>query len=223
MKTKCFSYIRVSSIGQCNGDGFERQTEACQKYAEAHNMDIVSIFKEMGVSGTKEERKALAEMMVSLEENGHGVKTVIVEKLDRLSRDLMVQEKLVADLRAGGFDLVSALEGADLLSDDPTRKFVRQVLGAVAELDKSMLVLKLRAARERKKALTGKCEGKKGYADRMPEIIETIKNWHEQGYSFPSIAKTLNEKAVTIPRYSTLSGIQWTAHNVARINRGSAQ
>ena len=215
MTTKVFLYARVSSLGQCDGDGFTRQIEACQKYADEHGMEIVNIYKEMGVSGTKEERKALAEMMVSLEENGHNVKTVIVEKMDRLSRDLMIQEKLVADLRAGGFDLVSALEGADLLSDDPTRKFVRHILGAVSEWEKSMIVLKLRAARERKRVAQGKCEGQKGYAEHNPLAVDMIKKLrHEERFSFPQVAESMNSCGMR-----TQAGVPWTPANVARIAR----
>ena len=54
-------------------------------------------------------------MMVALEENGHGAKTVIIERIDRLARDLMVQEAIIADLRKKGFELVSVHDGDDLL------------------------------------------------------------------------------------------------------------
>ena len=51
------------------------------------------------------------------------------------------------------------------LDDTPTAIFIRQVLGAVA-LDKAMTVAKpLRGARERKKRVKGKCEGRKGHAE----------------------------------------------------------
>ena len=45
---------------------------------------------------------------------------VIIEKLDRLARDLMVQETIIADLRKHGFELVSVAE-PDLMANDPTR------------------------------------------------------------------------------------------------------
>ena len=55
--------------------------------------------------------------------------------------------------------IISVTDG-DLLENDPTRKLVRQGLGAIAEYDKEMTVQKLRAARNRKKILSGKCEGR---------------------------------------------------------------
>ena len=48
---------------------------------------------------------------------------------------------------------------------------MRQVLGAVAEFEKTSLVSKLKAARERKKAETGKCGGRKTHAERAPEVV----------------------------------------------------
>jgi DNA invertase Pin-like site-specific DNA recombinase len=90
-----------------------------------------------------------------------GVKLVLVEKLDRLARDLMVQESILRDLRNDGFSLVSVME-PDLCSDDPTRKLMRQILGAFAEYEKSLIVAKLRGARQRTRAKEGRCEGRTG-------------------------------------------------------------
>src|SRR5215469_1471148 len=85
-------------------------------------------------------------------------------RLDRLARDLMVQEHIVADCQRRGITLLSTAE-PDLCSTDPTRILMRQILGAVAAYDKAMVVLKLRGARERKRAATGRCEGAKPYGE----------------------------------------------------------
>jgi len=175
MIKKSFGYIRVSGKGQVEGDGLIRQEKAVLDYAEEHEIKVEKIFREEGVSGTLENRPALAEMMISLENNGHGINTVIIERVDRLARDLMVQEAIINDFKKSGFNIISVFEGDDLLKDDPTRKLVRQVLGAISEYDKTMIVLKLRAARERKRVKEGKCEGRKGYVEVAPEIIKEIK------------------------------------------------
>jgi len=86
----------------------------------------------------------------------------------------MVQENLLHDLKKYGVSVLSATDG-DLLKDDPTRKLVRQVLGAIAEYDKTMLVLKLKASRDRTRTKTGKCEGRKSYHESNPELIAEIK------------------------------------------------
>ena len=140
---KAHAYLRVSGKGQVDGDGFTRQLKAIKEYAAAHDMRIVDVYREKGVSGAKEsaDRPAWSELMTALHSNG--VKVVIVEKLDRLARDLMVQETIVADLRKHGFELVSVAE-PDLMANDPTRILVRQMMGAVAQYEKSQIVLKLR-------------------------------------------------------------------------------
>ena len=171
---KAYGYIRVSGKGQVNGDGFNRQIKAIQDYAGANGFKIVHTYQEEGVSGTLKDRPALTDMMLDLEENGQGIHTVIIERIDRLARDLMIQENILHDMNKHGVSVLSATDG-DLLEDDPTRKLVRQVLGAIAEYDKTMLVLKLKAARDRKKAKTGKCEGRKSYQETNPDLLAEIK------------------------------------------------
>ena len=83
---KAFAYIRVSGSGQVNKGGFERQLKSIHKYGQENSIEIVNVFQEEGVSGTLENRPALARLLVSLEQNHHGVSTVIIEKLDRLAR-----------------------------------------------------------------------------------------------------------------------------------------
>jgi DNA invertase Pin-like site-specific DNA recombinase len=51
---KAFGYLRVSGKGQVKGDGFPRQLQAIKAYASAHNIRIVRVFREEGVTGTKE-------------------------------------------------------------------------------------------------------------------------------------------------------------------------
>lgn len=170
---KAYGYIRVSGKGQIEGDGFDRQIKAINDYAKANGFEIVHIYQEEGVSGTLQDRPSLTDMILDLEENGQGIHTVIIERVDRLARDLMVQENILHDMGKHGVSVLSATDG-DLLEDDPTRKLVRQVLGAIAEYDKTMLVLKLKVARDRKRK-NGKCEGRKSYQETSPELLEEIK------------------------------------------------
>src|SRR5664279_2085826 len=97
--TKAHAYLRVSGKGQVDGDGFPRQLKAIRDHAASHDFKIVNVYREEGVSGSKEsaDRPAWSELMTALHSNG--VRVVIIEKLDRLVRDLMVQENIIADLR----------------------------------------------------------------------------------------------------------------------------
>jgi DNA invertase Pin-like site-specific DNA recombinase len=203
----------VSSRGQVDGDGFERQLVAVRSYAAAQGIAIARVFREEGVSGTLEgmDRTAWVEMITGILTNG--VKTIIIEKLDRLARDLMIQEHIIQDLQRRGITLVSVAE-PDLCSDDPTWKLMRQIMGAIAEYDKSMVVLKLRGARERMRARGGRCEGAKPFGTRPgeAEVLATIRTLRAAGRSFQAIAGTLDAQGVRPRR-----GEQWHPYAVARI------
>jgi len=61
------------------------------------------------------------------------------------------------------------------MDDTPTAVMIRQILGSVSQFDKAMLVAKLKGARERQKSETGKCGGRKSYAERSPELVAQAK------------------------------------------------
>jgi DNA invertase Pin-like site-specific DNA recombinase len=213
---KAHAYLRVSGKGQVEGDGFTRQLKAIREYAAAHDMKIVNVYREEGVSGATEsaDRPAWSDLMTALHANG--VRTVIVERLDRLARDLMVQETIVADLRKHGFELVSVAE-PDLMANDPTRILVRHMMGAVAQYEKSQIVLKLRGARMRKRAKEGRCEGRKpyGYYEGETEALERLKALRAEGLGFDRIAARMNEE-----RIPTRTGRPWHGVVVNRILTG---
>jgi DNA invertase Pin-like site-specific DNA recombinase len=131
-----------------------------------------------------------------------------------LARDLMVSEVILGQFRDLGVSVISADSGVDLTTgdDDPTRTLIRQVLGAVSQFEKSVIVLKLRAARERTKRKTGRCEGRKpyGHYPGEAEIVKRIKKLYrkpkgENRLGFLTIAKKLNEEGVP-----TRTGAKWS-------------
>jgi DNA invertase Pin-like site-specific DNA recombinase len=210
---KAFVYLRVSGKGQIDGDGFPRQLAACKKYAALHDIKIVKVFREEGVSGTKDlgNRPALQELMLALMSNG--TEMVIIERLDRLARDLMVQETIIGDFRNRGFELVSTAE-PDLCSDDPSRKLYRQFMGAIAEYNKTMIVLQLRGARERMRIKNGHCEGRKAYGQHEGEamILDRMKALRAQGMAVDTIAAKLNTEGL-----KSRSGKLWYGATVNKI------
>jgi DNA invertase Pin-like site-specific DNA recombinase len=211
--TKAHAYLRVSRKGQVDGD---RQLKAIKEYAAAHDLKIVNVYREAHVSGTTEcaDRPAWSELMTALHSNG--VRTVIVEKLDRLARDLMVQETIIADLRKYGFKLVSVAE-PDLMAKDPTRILVRQMMGAVAQYEKSQIVVKLRGARLRKRAKEGRCEGRKpfGYFEGEAAALDRMQALRAEGLGFDRIAARMNAE-----RIATRTGKPWHGIVVNRILTG---
>lgn len=184
-------------MGQVDGDGFTRQSDAIARYAATVDLSIVQTFREEGVSGAKdlEHRPALQGLLMAIEAGD--VRVVLIEKLDRLARDLMVQETILGDLRKRGITVISVSE-PDLCSDDPSRKLMRQIFGAIAEYDKAMIVLKLRGARQRMKARTGRCEGSKafGSSDAHRPVIDRILSLRNAGMAVDTIADSLNAEGL---------------------------
>lgn len=208
-----FGYLRVSGKSQIDGDGFPRQREAIRRFAAAHGYHIGQWFTERAVTGKTEwaERPAWAEMVAKL----NGTKVIIIEKLDRLARDLMVQEHIIADLRHRGISLISVAE-PDLCVDDPSRKLLRQIMGAIAEYDRVMIVMKLKAARHRMRESEGRCEGQKPYGtlDGEAAILSRMQLLRSAGEPYHVIATTLNTDGMR-PR----KGDQWHAQTVNKILR----
>jgi DNA invertase Pin-like site-specific DNA recombinase len=221
MPTKAVSYLRVSGKGQIDGDGFPRQREAVQRYAKAHRLAIVDEFTDGGVSGKNElaDRPGLGLLIFRIEQNG--VRVVLVETAMRLARDLMVGEIILERFRKLGVKVIEVSGGNDLTvaDDNPTSRLIRQILGAVAEFEKSVLVGKLRAARQRQKLKQGRCEGRKpfGAFPGEAEIVEKIKDMRRkprkgERLSFAAIAEQLNEEGVP-----TRTGKPWRPSTVGNI------
>ena len=219
-KSAAIAYLRVSGRGQIDGDGFERQRDAIRRFAAAAGYDLVEEYRDEGVSGTKElvDRPGLAALLDRIESNG--VRVVVVERADRLARDLMIGEVIIDQFSRVGARVLTA-DGADLTSgsDDPTRTLIRQVLGAVAQFEKSVVVLKLRAARDRKRRKDGRCEGRKpfgvrpGEADTVARILELRRKPKGQPrLSVASIAERLNAEG-----HRARSGRPWAPGTVHAI------
>jgi DNA invertase Pin-like site-specific DNA recombinase len=126
----------------------------------------------------------------------------------------MVQEAVVADFDKHGLTLVSVSE-PDLMANDPTRILLRQMLGAVAQYDKTQIVMKLRVARERKRLQNGRCEGRKPFGTRPGEVelLERMRGMRRAGMSFDRIAATLNAEGVV----TRTSGKRWRGGAVNQI------
>lgn len=219
---KAFSYLRVSGKSQIDGDGFPRQRAAINSRAKAIGAQIVKEFADEGVSGASDldDRPALLSLFAAIESNG--VRTVIIERADRLARDVLVSEVLLAKFRKLGVLVIDAESGSDLTANDPdnpTGTLIRQILAVIAQFEKTSIVAKLRKARTRKRAETGRCEGVKpfgslpGESDALALILRYRRKPKGSGrLSFQKIADKLNGGI-----HKTRSGKPWAASTVRDI------
>jgi DNA invertase Pin-like site-specific DNA recombinase len=172
-KVEAVAYIRTSSAANVGADkdSDKRQRAAIEGFAKRAGFALVDEFTDAAVSGADpiETRPGFSALLDRIESNG--VRTVIVEDASRFARELMTQELGILALIRRDVRVLTA-SGDDLTdSSDPSRKMMRQIAGAFHGYEKARLVAKLKAARERKRAAVGKCEGRKSWAEINPGLV----------------------------------------------------
>jgi len=214
-KTPAVAYFRTSSASNVGNDkdSQRRQQAAVEGYAKGRaRLAIVATFYDAAVSGADpvDTRPGFGELLTYCAE--HSVGVVLVENAGRFARDLAVQITGHALLQARGIELVPVDAPTYFTDPSPTAKLVRQVLGAVSEFEKAGLVAKLRAARDRKRQETGRCEG------RNPVPPEVISEARRLARRSPKTGKGRSLRAIAAELASMghlgVSGGPYTASSV---------
>ena len=191
---KAFAYLRTSSATNVGADkdSDKRQRAAIDAYAQANGVEIVDEFYDAAVSGADliENRPGFMDMLTAIAANG--VRTIIVETANRFARDLMTAESGFAFLKTQGITLIAADSPSAFLDDSPTAILVRQILGAVSQFEKAMLVAKLRVARERK----GKLGGRKPVPQPIKDRARSLRN---EGLTLRAISARLADEGILGP------------------------
>jgi site-specific DNA recombinase len=225
MSKKIIGYCRVSTDNQKDEGTIDIQRQALKEYAELKGYELVKTFEDEGVSGGLEDRAGLAEMFSFLEDKENKeVEAVLIFKLDRLARDLYIQEHLIKKLESLGKGIISTKE-ADLDSDDPMRKAFRQFMGIVSELEKAFITMRLSGGRISKiktKSLYAGGGVALGYTSKDKDLVinekqaETIKRIFKmkkrQRKGLREIARVLNEQGIPTAR-----GGEWHAGTIKYI------
>jgi DNA invertase Pin-like site-specific DNA recombinase len=208
------AYFRTSSatnVGQ-DKDSLARQEAAVRGYAARNDIEIVEEFYDAAVSGADplDQREGFRRLLQRVTSNG--VRSILVETANRFARDLMVQEIGFRRLQELGIELIACDSPQSFIDDTPTATLIRQILGAVAEFDKAMVVAKLRGARERKKAQFGKCEGRLSWAQMNPEMVATARELRQSGKSLNAVRAALANQG-----FVSSSGRPFTRSVVSRM------
>jgi DNA invertase Pin-like site-specific DNA recombinase len=147
-KLKLVGYLRVSSPTQVEeGQGLAIQEKLIRRWVREHGHRLLAIHRDAGVSGTVEEREGLTEALVAIKYNG--AEGLVTPSLDRLARSLTIQEAVLQQVWQAGGQVFTVDQGEVLADDpdDPVRTFVRQVLGAVGQLERGLIARRLRRGR----------------------------------------------------------------------------
>jgi DNA invertase Pin-like site-specific DNA recombinase len=231
------AYCRVSTNGQAlAGTSIPQQEEDTRAWCVEHGHELVGVHAESGgVSGAEglEGRFAFIEALDAVKRGD--ADGIVVRDLDRLSRDVVVQESLLRDVWAAGGHAFStrAAESEQLVDDpaDPTRKLVRVVLGAIAEWEREKIRLRLQSARRAKAERGGYVGGDRlhrryGYSlerddagtlDYVPEPGEqaVIAEMHELRNAGATLARIADE--LTLASTPAPSGHRWHPATIKRV------
>ena len=217
------TYVRVSTARQGrSGLGLEAQTSALASFATAESFEVVASFVEVKTGKGSDALERRPQLAAALAKARKLKCSVVVSKLDRLSRDV----HFISGLMSHRVPFIVAELGADA---DP---FTLHLYAALAEKERKVISQRTRAALQAAKArgvVLGNprlaettalaLEAKKAEADRFARsIAPMIKEIRTAGAnSLRSIARTLTER-----RIPTARGGEWTAVQVSAIEQRTA-
>lgn len=209
---KLVGYCRVSTDNQKEEGTIEIQEKALKQYANKNNFELLEIFKDEAVSGSSEleNRPGLAKLFNYIESH-FNIEGVLIFKLDRLARDLYLQEHLIRKLEEVKMKLFSIKE-QDLNSKDPMRIAFRQFTGIVSQLEKAFITMRLSGGRIHKAQKGGFSGGvvALGYNSKNKELeineeqaktirlIFNMKRYRRMGLR--EIARELNKRGIPTAR-----------------------
>src|SRR5271169_3814510 len=194
--TRVAIYGRVSTTN--HGQDVTLQTRELEEFAQARGWCLVDSYIDVGISGTKDKRPELNRLMADAHKRRFDV--VVVWKFDRFARSVSHLLRALETFNALGIAFVSLSEQMDTTT--PAGKMVFTVLGAVAELERSLIVERVRAGLRNARA-KGKTLGRPRAAvdavrvGRLRAQGRSIREIADElGYSRSLIHKTLANRAL---------------------------
>jgi DNA invertase Pin-like site-specific DNA recombinase len=182
-------YARVSTTN--NGQDPTMQTRELREYAERRSWKVFAEYVDIGISGTKEKRPELNRLMADAHRRRFDA--VVVWKFDRFARSVSHLLRALETFRAQGIEFVSFSEQLD--TSTPAGKMVFTVLGAVAELERGLIVERVKAGLRNARA-----KGKKLGRPRIVVDTRQIATLRKQGLSWRDVAAKLGSNTATVRR-----------------------
>jgi DNA invertase Pin-like site-specific DNA recombinase len=188
--TRVALYTRVSTL---HGQDPELQSRELRDYAASRGWTIVQEYCDRGISGSKDSRPALNQLMADSCRRKFDV--VLVWKLDRFGRSLRHLVNALAELEALGLAFISLRDHLDL--GTPSGRLMFQIIGAMAEFERALIQERVRAGLRHAKS--------KGTRLGRPRVFVSesrIESLRASGASWRAIAKELGVGMGTVVRAS---------------------
>jgi DNA invertase Pin-like site-specific DNA recombinase len=180
-------YARVSTLN--GGQDPTMQTRELEEYCQRRGWAVFDCYIDNGVSGKKDSRPQLNRMMQDAHERRFSV--VVVWRFDRFARSVSHLLRALETFNALGVQFVSLSEQVD--TSTPTGKMVFTVLGAVAELERNLIVERVRAGLRHARAKGKRLGRPKKYVDTAQ-----IASLRIAGHSWRTIARKMGVSVGTV-------------------------
>jgi DNA invertase Pin-like site-specific DNA recombinase len=192
--TRTALYARVSTSK--NGQSPEMQLRELREYCERRGWNVAGEYIDTGICGAKDRRPELDRLMVDAHKRRFDV--VAVWKFDRFARSVSHLLRALDTFRVLGIEFVSLSESLDTAT--PAGRMVFTVLGAVAELERSLIAERVRAGLRNARA-----KGKRLGRPRVAVDSARIGHLRAQGLSWATIAAELGIGEGTVYRLAHAS------------------
>lgn len=179
-------YARVSTLN--NGQSPQMQLRELREYCKRRGWQIVGEFVDKGISGAKDSRPDLNRLMADAHKRRFDA--VVVWKFDRFARSVSHLLRALETFQALGIEFVSLSESLD--TSTPAGKMVFTVLGAVAELERSLIGERVRAGLRNAKA-----KGVRLGRPRVAVDVTAIRRMRAAGASWRAVARKLGVSKAT--------------------------
>jgi DNA invertase Pin-like site-specific DNA recombinase len=173
-------YARVSTL---NGQDPEMQLYELREYASRRGWTITAEYVDQGVSGSTESRPELNQLMADAHRRKFDA--VLVWKIDRFGRSLKHLVNALADLCAYGVAFISVRDNLDLST--PSGRLMFQIIGAMAEFERSLIQERVRAGLRNARA-----KGKKFGRPRADIDAARVAALRHEGLSWSQVCRRLN-------------------------------
>jgi DNA invertase Pin-like site-specific DNA recombinase len=180
-------YARVSTLN--GGQDPTMQTRELKEYCQRRGWEVFDCYVDNGFSGKKDSRPQLNRMMQDTHQRRFDV--VVVWRFDRFARSVSHLLRALETFNSLGVQFVSLSEQVD--TSTPTGKMVFTVLGAVAELERNLIVERVRAGLRHARA-----KGKQLGRPRKSIDAAQVLSLRAGGASWRTIARTMRVSVGTV-------------------------
>jgi len=178
-------YARVSTTDQST----DSQLLDLRRYVSERDWNIFKEYSDNGISGTKDSRPALNELMNDAKKRRFHV--VLVWRFDRFARSTKHLILALEEFKNLGIDFVSYQENIDTSS--PLGSAIFTIISAVAQLERDIIAERVKAGLRRAKE-----NGKRLGRPRLSIDLEKIQKLRSQGLSLRAIAKVTGISRTTV-------------------------